>query len=54
MNYLHSHGLAHTELRLENVHVSPVDRHIKVSVMLLFGVLEVQLTAKTLTRQLFQ
>lgn len=31
MNYLHSHGLAHTELRLENVHISPVDRHIKVS-----------------------
>ena len=31
VNYLHSHGLAHTELRLENVHISPVDRHIKVS-----------------------
>ncbi|XP_021764131.1 probable plastid-lipid-associated protein 14, chloroplastic [Chenopodium quinoa] len=30
VNYLHSHGLAHTELRLENLHVSPVDRHIKV------------------------
>ncbi|KAF2315486.1 hypothetical protein GH714_039922 [Hevea brasiliensis] len=29
VNYLHSHGLAHTELRLENVHISPVDRHIK-------------------------
>ena len=31
VNYLHSHGLAHTELRLENVHISPVDRHVKVS-----------------------
>ncbi|PKU68110.1 hypothetical protein MA16_Dca023654 [Dendrobium catenatum] len=31
VNYLHSHGLAHTELRLENVHICPVDRHIKVS-----------------------
>lgn len=31
VNYLHSHGLAHTELRLENVHISPLDRHIKVS-----------------------
>ncbi|KAL0304399.1 UNVERIFIED_CONTAM: putative plastid-lipid-associated protein 14, chloroplastic [Sesamum radiatum] len=29
VNYLHSHGLAHTELRLENLHISPVDRHIK-------------------------
>lgn len=36
VNYLHSHGLAHTELRLENLHVSPVDRHIKVSIRLLF------------------
>ncbi|GMP24843.1 hypothetical protein CsSME_00001974 [Camellia sinensis var. sinensis] len=34
VNYLHSHGLAHTELRLENVHISPVDRHIKVSTIL--------------------
>ncbi|KAL7003600.1 putative plastid-lipid-associated protein 14, chloroplastic [Sarracenia purpurea var. burkii] len=33
VNYLHSHGLAHTELRLENVHVSPVDRHIKVGLL---------------------
>ena len=33
VNYLHSHGLAHTELRLENVHISPVDRHIKVSII---------------------
>lgn len=32
MNYLHSHGLAHTELRLENVHISPLDGHVKVSV----------------------
>ncbi|KAL6127564.1 hypothetical protein ACLB2K_070929 [Fragaria x ananassa] len=32
-NYLHSHGLAHTELRLENVHISPVDRHIKVGIL---------------------
>ena len=31
VNYLHSHGLAHTELRLENVHVSPIDKHVKVS-----------------------
>ncbi|KAH0464494.1 hypothetical protein IEQ34_007280 [Dendrobium chrysotoxum] len=30
VNYLHSHGLAHTELRLENVHICPVDRHIKI------------------------
>ena len=30
VNYLHSHGLAHTELRLENLHISPVDKHIKV------------------------
>lgn len=30
VNYLHCHGIAHTELRLENVHISPVDRHIKV------------------------
>ncbi|XP_019104056.2 probable plastid-lipid-associated protein 14, chloroplastic isoform X2 [Beta vulgaris subsp. vulgaris] len=33
VNYLHSHGLAHTELRVENVHVSPVDRHIKVGIL---------------------
>ncbi|XP_019416802.1 PREDICTED: probable plastid-lipid-associated protein 14, chloroplastic isoform X1 [Lupinus angustifolius] len=33
VNYLHSHGLAHTELRLENVHISPVDRHIKVGTL---------------------
>ncbi|XP_020548737.1 probable plastid-lipid-associated protein 14, chloroplastic isoform X2 [Sesamum indicum] len=31
VNYLHSHGLAHTELKLENLHISAVDRHIKVS-----------------------
>uniref|UniRef100_A0A2K1XGJ2 Protein kinase domain-containing protein n=1 Tax=Populus trichocarpa TaxID=3694 RepID=A0A2K1XGJ2_POPTR len=31
VNYLHSHGLSDTELRLENVHISPVDRHIKVN-----------------------
>uniref|UniRef100_A0A0E0C5I2 Protein kinase domain-containing protein n=1 Tax=Oryza meridionalis TaxID=40149 RepID=A0A0E0C5I2_9ORYZ len=30
VNYLHSHGLAHTELRLENVHVSPIDKHVKM------------------------
>ncbi|KAJ0042279.1 hypothetical protein Pint_17713 [Pistacia integerrima] len=35
VNYLHSHGLAHTELRLENVHISPVDRHIKANKILL-------------------
>ncbi|KAE8728358.1 Mannan endo-1,4-beta-mannosidase 7 [Hibiscus syriacus] len=29
VNYLHCHGIAHTELRLENVHISPADRHIK-------------------------
>lgn len=33
VNYLHSHGLAHTELRLENVHISPIDRHIKVGIL---------------------
>ncbi|XP_072967578.1 probable plastid-lipid-associated protein 14, chloroplastic [Typha angustifolia] len=33
VNYLHSHGLAHTELRLENVHISPVDRHVKVGIL---------------------
>ncbi|KAL9374748.1 hypothetical protein Peur_031627 [Populus x canadensis] len=33
VNYLHSHGLAHTELRLENGHISPVDRHIKVGIL---------------------
>ncbi|XP_073131378.1 probable plastid-lipid-associated protein 14, chloroplastic isoform X4 [Henckelia pumila] len=33
VNYLHSHGLAHTELRLENLHISPVDRHIKVGIL---------------------
>ncbi|XP_027903929.1 probable plastid-lipid-associated protein 14, chloroplastic isoform X2 [Vigna unguiculata] len=33
VNYLHSHGLAHTELTLENVHISPVDRHIKVGIL---------------------
>ncbi|KAL8143659.1 hypothetical protein V2J09_016691 [Rumex salicifolius] len=33
VNYLHSHGLAHTELRVENVHISPVDRHIKVGIL---------------------
>eukprot|EP01018_Ginkgo_biloba_P023032 Gb_17934 [translate_table: standard] len=33
VNYLHSHGLAHTELRLENVHISCVDRHIKVGIL---------------------
>ncbi|XP_078153308.1 OBP3-responsive protein 1 isoform X1 [Carex rostrata] len=33
VNYLHSHGLAHTELRLENVHISPVDKHVKVGIL---------------------
>ncbi|KAI4999461.1 hypothetical protein ZWY2020_004050 [Hordeum vulgare] len=33
VNYLHSHGMAHTELRLENVHVSPVDKHVKVGIL---------------------
>ena len=31
MNYLQSHGLSDIELRLENVHISPVVRHIKVN-----------------------
>jgi hypothetical protein len=31
VNYLQSHGLSDIELRLENVHISPVDRHIKVN-----------------------
>ncbi|XP_020265087.1 probable plastid-lipid-associated protein 14, chloroplastic isoform X2 [Asparagus officinalis] len=33
VNYLHSHGLAHTELRLENLHISPVDKHVKVGIL---------------------
>lgn len=33
VNYLHSHGLAHTELRLDTVHISPIDRHIKVGIL---------------------
>lgn len=33
VNYLHSQGLAHTELRLENVHISPLDHHIKVGIL---------------------
>ncbi|KAL3026180.1 hypothetical protein AAZX31_04G217300 [Glycine max] len=33
VNYLHSHGLAHTELRLESVHISPINRHIKVGIL---------------------
>ncbi|PIN20511.1 Protein kinase PCTAIRE [Handroanthus impetiginosus] len=33
VNYLHSHGLAHTELRLEKLHISPVDKHIKVGIL---------------------
>ncbi|CAO2165784.1 unnamed protein product [Urochloa humidicola] len=33
VNYLHRHGLAHTELRLENVHVSPIDKHVKVGIL---------------------
>ncbi|XP_042379750.1 probable plastid-lipid-associated protein 14, chloroplastic [Zingiber officinale] len=33
VNYLHSHGLAHTELRLENVHISPVDKHVKIGIL---------------------
>ena len=31
VNYLQSHGLSDIELRLENVHISPVVRHIKVN-----------------------
>ncbi|KAL7106932.1 hypothetical protein ACP275_06G022800 [Erythranthe tilingii] len=33
VNYLHSNGLAHTELRLEKLHISPIDRHIKVGIL---------------------
>eukprot|EP00252_Welwitschia_mirabilis_P019298 TRINITY_DN4421_c0_g1_i5.p1 TRINITY_DN4421_c0_g1~~TRINITY_DN4421_c0_g1_i5.p1 ORF type:complete len:536 (+),score=51.27 TRINITY_DN4421_c0_g1_i5:294-1901(+) len=33
VNYLHAHGLAHTELRLENVHISCADRHVKVGIL---------------------
>ncbi|WOL03169.1 putative plastid-lipid-associated protein 14, chloroplastic [Canna indica] len=33
VNYLHCHGLAHTELRLENVHISPVDKHVKIGIL---------------------
>ncbi|KAJ6841014.1 putative plastid-lipid-associated protein 14, chloroplastic isoform X2 [Iris pallida] len=33
VNYLHSHGLAHTQLRLENVHISPIDKHVKVGIL---------------------
>ncbi|MCO5549305.1 hypothetical protein L7F22_002773 [Adiantum nelumboides] len=33
VNYLHSHGFAHTELRLQNVHISKADRHIKVGLL---------------------
>lgn len=33
VNYLHSHGLAHTELKLENIHISPVDKHVKVGIL---------------------
>jgi serine/threonine protein kinase len=49
VNYLHSHGLAHTELRLENVHVSPIDKHVKVSSLcfckLLYSVLAIMLNS---------
>ncbi|EFJ18338.1 hypothetical protein SELMODRAFT_113218 [Selaginella moellendorffii] len=31
VNYLHSQGLAHTELRLNNIHISAADRHVKAS-----------------------
>jgi serine/threonine protein kinase len=43
VNYLHSHGMAHTELRLENVHVSPVDKHVKVSIIPFYSVLAIML-----------
>eukprot|EP00249_Psilotum_nudum_P022380 c28493_g1_i3 orf=307-2301(-) len=33
VNYLHSHGLAHTELRLQNVQISDADRHVKVGLL---------------------
>lgn len=33
VNYLHSHGFAHTELRLQNVQISQTDRHIKVGLL---------------------
>ncbi|KAJ7539690.1 hypothetical protein O6H91_11G105400 [Diphasiastrum complanatum] len=33
VNYLHYHGLAHTELQLKNVHISAADRHVKVGIL---------------------
>ncbi|KAL2502952.1 putative plastid-lipid-associated protein 14 [Forsythia ovata] len=30
VNYLHNHGLPHTELRLENLHICPVDIHVVI------------------------
>jgi serine/threonine protein kinase len=33
LNYVHSRGLAHTELRLQNVHISAADRHVKVGIL---------------------
>lgn len=39
VNYLHSHGMAHTDLSLENVHVRPVDKHVKVSIISFYSCL---------------
>ncbi|XP_078429077.1 OBP3-responsive protein 1 [Wolffia australiana] len=33
VNYLHSHGLAHTRLSLENLHICPVVKHVKVGIL---------------------
>ncbi|PHU00617.1 hypothetical protein BC332_30404 [Capsicum chinense] len=33
MNHVHNHGLVHTKLRLENLHISAVDKHIKVGIL---------------------
>ncbi|PHT31984.1 hypothetical protein CQW23_28321 [Capsicum baccatum] len=30
---MHNHGLVHTKLRLENLHISAVDKHIKVGIL---------------------
>ncbi|GBG85163.1 hypothetical protein CBR_g39728 [Chara braunii] len=33
INYLHNNGLAHTSLRLQDIHVSAADRHVKVGLL---------------------
>jgi serine/threonine protein kinase len=37
LNYVHSRGLAHTELRLQNVHISAADRHVKTFLAMILG-----------------